>query len=154
MANKKNKRQNKVQRKNNQQMMLLGIVGVAVIAVIAAVVLFSPSGETNDDAVVQPGLISPVQYQTQLASADHFLLDVRTPEEFAQGHIAGAVNIPVDALSSYLSEIPTDKPVVLYCRSGNRSATAADILADAGYSDVYDIDGGVIAWTRQNLPLQ
>jgi phage shock protein E len=125
------------------------VVAVAVVGVLA----FAPN-ESDEARAIEPGLISPAEYVESFNSDDHFLLDVRTPEEFASGHIEGAVNIPVEILGSYLDEVPQDQPVVLYCRSGNRSDQAASILRRSGYSDVYDIDGGVIAWTNQNRPLQ
>lgn len=98
--------------------------------------------------------ISPYGYQAQFAEAgaEHLLIDVRTPEEFAGGHIEGAVNIPVDALASRLSEVPAGQPIVLYCRSGNRSATASRILVDAGYTGIYDL-GGLQGWTSQGFPV-
>ena len=74
------------------------------------------------------------------------LLDVRTPEEFADRHIDGALNIPVSELSARLVELgPRDRPLVVYCRSGNRSATAAKILREAGFADVFDL-GPLSAW--------
>lgn len=98
--------------------------------------------------------IAPADYQTQFgAGADHLLLDVRTPEEFNSGHIAGAVNIAVEQLSARLSEVPQDKPVVLYCRSGNRSGQAAQILERAGYTQIYDL-GGIITWQQQGFPVE
>jgi len=108
-------------------------------------------------AVAQPKIdtkIAPADYQTTFgANADHMLLDVRTPQEFASGHIAGAVNISVDELAKRLSEVPQDKPVVIYCRSGNRSNQAAQILDRAGYTQIYDM-GGIIDWVQQGLPVQ
>jgi len=102
-----------------------------------------------------PQLLSPAVYQEQFlaAGASYQLIDVRTPEEFASGHINGAVNIPVQELAQRMGEIQKDQPVVLYCRSGNRSAQAATILDQAGYTGVYDL-GGVIAWQQAGLPLE
>lgn len=98
--------------------------------------------------------ITPAEYQARFGTGvHHILIDVRTPEEFASGHIPGAVNISIDQLPQRLSEIPQDKPVVLYCRSGNRSNQAAQILARAGYSQIYDL-GGIITWAQQGYPIQ
>jgi rhodanese-related sulfurtransferase len=104
---------------------------------------------------VSAGTISPVQYQSEFVEANiaHLLLDVRTPEEFATGHIAGAVNIPLDALESRLSEVSKDQPVVVYCRSGNRSAQAADLLESAGYDNIRDL-GGIAAWTAAGFAVE
>jgi rhodanese-related sulfurtransferase len=98
--------------------------------------------------------ITPADYQAQFgAGAEHLLLDVRTPEEFAGGHIPGAVNISVEQLAQRLNEVPQDKPVVLYCRSGNRSNQAAQILDRAGYPQIYDL-GGIGAWAQQGYPVE
>lgn len=98
--------------------------------------------------------ITPAEYQARFgAHADHILIDVRTPEEFASGHIPGAVNISFDELAQRLNEIPQDKPVVLYCGSGNRSNQAAQILERAGYTQIYDL-GGIITWVQQGYPVQ
>jgi len=70
------------------------------------------------------------------------ILDVRTPAEFAAGHVANAVNIPVQELAGRVGEVgPTNRAVVVYCRSGNRSAKATRILVDAGFGDVTDAGG-------------
>ena len=135
--------------------LMLGAAGI-VIVVAVALVLTNPStpccAEGSAEAVQD---ISPAAYQEQFAVADaaHLLIDVRTPEEFASGHISGAVNIPVDSLSSRLSEVPQGQPLVVYCRSGNRSATASEILADAGYSSIYDM-GGLTDWTARGFPVE
>jgi phage shock protein E len=68
------------------------------------------------------------------------LIDVRTREEFASGHLPNAINIPVDEITRRLKEVgPTDKPVVVYCRSGARSAVAASQLKAAGFVDVSNL---------------
>lgn len=99
--------------------------------------------------------ISPQQYQQQFKQAKkpHMLLDVRTPEEFASEHIKGAVNIPVQVLPQRLQDVPKDKPVVLVCRSGNRTRMAAQILTQANYTNVYDL-GGLMHWKAAGMPLQ
>ena len=99
------------------------------------------------DPSLASGLIGPQDYVSRYvkAQADHLLIDVRTPQEFASGHIDGAINIPLDQIGRRLSEIPKDRQVVLYCRSGNRSNQAAGLLKSAGYNNILDL-GGVIAW--------
>ena len=99
--------------------------------------------------------ITPEQYQQDFKQAkkQHVLVDVRTPEEFKSGHIPGAINIDVQAFGRRMNEIPQNKAVVLYCRSGNRSASAAGMLQRAGYTDIYDL-GGIGAWARAGLPIK
>lgn len=72
------------------------------------------------------------------------LLDVRTPGEFASGHVEGAVNIPVQELGARMAEVPRDRPVVVYCHSGARSASAAERLSSDGY-EVLDL-GAMSNW--------
>jgi rhodanese-related sulfurtransferase len=69
------------------------------------------------------------------------IVDVRTPEEFRDRSYPGAVNIPLQVLGDRLAEIPRDRPVVLYCASGARSAAAARLLRQAGFSEVMDAGG-------------
>ena len=80
-------------------------------------------------------------------------VDVREVEEFAQARIPGATLIPLSELDRRLAEIPPDRPVVLYCRSGNRSAQAAAWLATQGYGKLMNLEGGIIGWYQQGLPL-
>jgi len=81
---------------------------------------------------------------------DAIKIDVRTPSEFASGHIPGAINVPLDVLADKIAQIAPDlqQPIVVYCRSGARSAAAAQLLTDLGYENVTDI-GGIIDWTGE-----
>lgn len=81
-----------------------------------------------------------VEARTMVANGA-LLLDVRTPAEFSDGHVDGATNIPVQELASRMAEVgPKTRPVVVYCRSGARSATATGMLKSAGYQ-VLDVGG-------------
>lgn len=80
----------------------------------------------------------------QLVADGATLLDVRTPGEYASGHLANAVLVPVDEVAARIDEIPRDRPVVVYCRSGRRSASAAATLRAGGY-DVHDL-GSIDNW--------
>lgn len=79
-------------------------------------------------------------------SPDALLLDVRQPEEYKQGHIPGAKLLPLPELPDRLGEIDVTKGVVTYCRLGRRSLAAAQLIADEKDSEVYTIDGGIMAW--------
>ncbi len=84
------------------------------------------------------------------------VLDVRSPEEFASGHVPGAINIPHDEIANRLSEIPTgkDQSILLYCRSGRRAGQAEEILTGAGYSDLYHLQGDMLGWADNNRPIE
>ncbi len=88
----------------------------------------------------------------KLRDAGAFVLDVRTPEEWREAHIPGSTLIPLDQLPDRIKEVPADKPVVVVCRSGNRSATGRDILKKAGLQNVTSMAGGVREWVGQGLP--
>ena len=83
----------------------------------------------------------------------YFLLDVRTPEEYEEGFIENSVLIPLSELEGRISEIPGDKPIIVYCRSGNRSAQAAEILIKNNFSQVYNMLGGITEWGKKGYPL-
>jgi rhodanese-related sulfurtransferase len=83
-----------------------------------------------------------------------FVLDVRSPEEFAQGHVPGAVNIPHDQVAARLADIPRDKDVVMYCRSGRRTGLAGEILEANGYTRLSHLEGDMNAWTANARPVQ
>lgn len=82
-----------------------------------------------------------------------FLLDVREPVEYQQGHIAGSKLIPLGQLGGRLSEVPADKPILVVCQTGSRSSMAAQQLAKAGYN-VTNVGGGMMGWMRAGLPLK
>jgi rhodanese-related sulfurtransferase len=96
-------------------------------------------------AGVKPGRVDGATAKS-LAAAGAKVVDVRTAEEFASGHVPGAINIPYDQIARRASEIgPPSTPVVLYCRTGRRSGIAVEALRKAGYEKLYDFQS-VSAW--------
>ena len=85
---------------------------------------------------------------------DLVILDVRTPDEFAETHIEGALLIDFyDAdFANQIAELDPDVPYLVYCRSGNRSGQAVALMEELGFRDVIDIDGGILSWSQANLP--
>ena len=84
------------------------------------------------------------------------IIDVRTPEEFAESHLPEANNFPVDTLSQNIETIKKlqrDKPLLVYCHSGKRSARAAEKLKNLGVNSLYNLKGGIKAWSDANNPL-
>lgn len=84
---------------------------------------------------------------------DVFLLDVRTPGEYQQMRLANAHLIPIDQLTRRLNEIPQNRPVIVYCAVGSRSAQVFNYLARRGYQEVYNLDGGIYAWAQSGYPI-
>ncbi|TGD81864.1 molybdopterin-synthase adenylyltransferase MoeB [Hymenobacter wooponensis] len=97
--------------------------------------------------------VSAQELQEQLASAHPpFLLDVREPDEFASGHIPGATLLPLSNLDKGVGSVPRHHPVVVYCRSGRRSAEAIERLqTQYGFSNLLNLDGGILAWDEQAI---
>jgi len=87
--------------------------------------------------------------------ADLTILDVRTLDEFNEGHLAGAERIDFSRadFATQLASLERDTPYLIYCRSGNRSGQARAIMEDLGFSDVADLDGGVLAWADAGYEL-
>jgi rhodanese-related sulfurtransferase len=92
---------------------------------------------------------------TRLFNDDALVLDVREDKEYAAGHIPKAKHIPLGQLRTRLAELDKfkDKPILVTCRSGNRSAHACRTLKKAGFATVYNQEGGILAWERANLPV-
>jgi rhodanese-related sulfurtransferase len=106
-------------------------------------------------ALADRGDVSVDDLKTVLAAGAR-VIDVRTPEEFATGHVPGAVNIPVDAIDPFappLSGYSKEQPLYLICRSGRRSATAAEQLAAAGFP-ARNVLGGTLAWKDRGFPVE
>jgi rhodanese-related sulfurtransferase len=81
------------------------------------------------------------------------IVDVRADHEWEAGRIAGATHVPLPELPQRLEEIDKDRPVVVYCRGGNRSTMATDALAEAGY-DAAKLSEGIVGWSEDDLPLE
>lgn len=82
------------------------------------------------------------------------LLDVRTPKEFAEGHVPGARNIPLHELSSSLHLLPRDQPITVYCEVGGRAGKAIGLLEDAGFNQVRELTGSMRVWRAKGLPVE
>ncbi len=85
---------------------------------------------------------------------DVLILDVREQSEYDAGHIPGVTLIPLNTVPNRLSEIPKDKPVIVTCRSGNRSGQATDFLRQQGYTNVHNMTGGLNAWQQAGYAVE
>lgn len=100
-------------------------------------------------------LLSPLQLQSRLASGTPpLLLDVREYAEFAGGRLPGARLLPLAELEGRAGELPRDREIVTVCRSGRRSADAAEKLGQLGFTKVSGLDGGLMAWEQAGLSLE
>lgn len=121
----------------------------------AAEVQVSDSAAPVDAAGIR--VTSPAEAAATIADApdDLVILDVRTQEEFDEGHLDGAIMIDFyrDDFREQLAQLDPDVPYVLYCRSGNRSGQASAIMSDLQFTSVEDVDGGIVSWVDAGLPI-
>lgn len=121
--------------------------GTLILAIIAAAWELrsraqGATGVSNNEAIA-------------LHNKGALMLDVRSADEFASGHIINARHIALESLSDNLDSIKKyrEKPVVVYCEAGSRSAQAVKTLKAQGYTTVFNLSGGLAAWRQENLPL-
>jgi rhodanese-related sulfurtransferase len=126
---------------------ILIAAAVLMILVLALTGCSNTKEEENMNVKTQYIKISPAEAKEIMDNEESIVLDVRTKSEYDQGHIEGSVLLPVDEISSKAEEVLKDKSakILVYCRSGNRSATAAKTLIEMGYENVLDF-GGIIDW--------
>jgi len=124
----------------------------ALLAGLALVVAGCGGGSSSDARVA---LLSPTEASALVESGEVEVLDVRTPEEYATGHIEGAklVDFYEPDFAQRIDELDRGEEYVVYCRSGNRSSQATALMAEQGFTDVNDVDGGIVAWEAAGLPV-
>ena len=121
-----------------------------LLSVLAIFVLAGCSKETAENSYKQ---ISMDEAVTMMAEeTDYIILDVRTPEEFAEKHIPNAINVPNETIGKdEIPELPNKEQLILvYCRSGNRSKQTSEKLVKLGYTNIYEF-GGINDWTGETV---
>ena len=124
------------------------LIGVAILAVVAA--LYTPTllnWENYGDVTVNEAW-NLIQDKPEMV-----ILDVRTQAEYDEGHIEGAVLIPVQELPERLDELDTGDEFLVYCRTGNRSGTAIEVMSEAGFSKIYHMNEGITIWISEGYPV-
>jgi phage shock protein E len=118
----------------------------------AALLLFTSACSSSDTAAVET--VEADQAVEIIESGERTVIDVRTPAEYAAGHVEGSENIDVSSATfeQQLDGLDKDEEYVLYCQSGNRSATAADKMADLGFTNVLDA-GGIVSLEAAGAPV-
>ena len=115
------------------------------LVVLALVAVFAVAACGSDDSAGTPGAYTVTADEAvgMIESGERTIIDVRSPAEFAAGHVSGAVNIDVDGadFESRIADLDTDEPYLVYCRAGNRSALAAEQMEAAGIEDIADAGG-------------
>ena len=131
---------------------MLKIIKFAIYLIVMTTCAMRASSCTNNDNIVS---VSAPEFKKEIKSDYVQLVDVRTPQEYAEGHIDGALNINVqsdDFKELAQRELSKDSTVLVYCRSGRRSLDAAEMLTRLGYN-VVNLKGGIIEWKEDGLPL-
>ncbi|MDR7542686.1 MAG: rhodanese-like domain-containing protein [Armatimonadota bacterium] len=124
------------------------VVGLVVLLAVAAAATWGLRGSGRAS---YPDEISTAEAAARRGNGA-FILDVREPQEWHQVHIPGSTLIPLGALASRVNEVPSDRDVVVVCRTGNRSRQGRDILRRAGYTKVTSMAGGIQAWVAAGYP--
>lgn len=123
------------------------VVGFLVVGAMLAHNLYSDMGGS--------GNLSPQQATEMINREDAMVVDVRPMADFNKGHILGAKNYPMNGLMKQLTQLEKHKqgPIIVSCRSGAQSAMACKQLRKAGFEKVYNLRGGILAWSSANLPV-
>jgi rhodanese-related sulfurtransferase len=135
-------------------LLLAAVTSIAACATVVAPPAASPaaSAATTAGAVAALPLEVVVAEASALRDGGALILDVREPDEWVAGHIPDATLIPLGELAGRVAEVPTDRQVVVVCRSGNRSASGRDILLAAGHPGVTSMAGGMNDWAAAGYP--
>lgn len=127
---------------------IIVIIVVLILGILIKMDIIPPISKHEESSVSEYKKITPEQAKEMMDGEDVIVLDVRTPEEYGQGHIEGALLLPNYDLENLAeSKLPDkDAKILIYCRSGSRSRSASKVLIDMGYTMVYDF-GGINDWT-------
>ncbi len=137
---------------NRRSLTALALAAVASITVVTGCSSTATESPTAVSAAASaPALgaeLDPAGFAAALKRPGTVVLDVRTPAEFEQGHLPGAVNVDVSAadFASRIAALDKNAPYAVYCRSGNRSAAALDAMKGQGFTNAYHLGGGIGAW--------
>jgi rhodanese-related sulfurtransferase len=139
------------------------ILKFPVLAIILALSVVTIAGCSKEPTVTTANQIikkisvaeANTLIQTYAGKADFVLLDVRTPAEFAAGHLEGAIMIDFNAgnFRAEAEKLDINKRYLVYCRTDNRSGQAVTIMKDLGFKEIYDMDGGITEWQAAGYPV-
>ncbi len=122
-----------------------------IYIVFATLIVFSCNSTEEKNITV----LDTASYSEAIEKGKTTLIDVRTPEEYAEGHLENAVNVNYlsDDFAEKISDYKKRKPIYIYCRSGNRSGKAALVMDSLGFKKILDLEGGVLGWQAAGKPL-
>jgi rhodanese-related sulfurtransferase len=105
------------------------------------------------EAAIARNLTPPEAFNMVGQRSDLYLLDVRTPGEYQQARLKGAQLIPIDQFARRLAEVPRNRPILVYCAVGSRSAQVVNYLARQGFAEIYNLYGGIYSWEQTGFPV-
>ena len=121
-----------------------------IVVILTSVLILTGCTSADDSVDLKVSDFSAKSQEVGVVS-----LDVRTADEFAEGHLIDAININVESgnFEAEIEKLDKNTTYAVYCRSGRRSAVAVDLMKKAGFTSLYNLDGGVIDWSASGLPL-
>jgi rhodanese-related sulfurtransferase len=122
---------------------------IALVAIVATAAFAA-----DPEPAEAPSISAASLHARRQAGTAPIVIDVRTPEEYASGHIPGAVNVPFDQVAQRIAEVDGSHGVVLYCMVGPRARKGESALLAAGYEKVFHLEGGLAAWQAAGLPVE
>ena len=129
-----------------------------VLTILLLLVIGNPPQVLGQETDVKSDkyLNEPEDFKSSIEKKNAVILDVRTPEEFEEAHVVGAINIDYknESFRNDVGKLDKGKKYYIYCRSGKRSANSRKIMNELGIKKVYDLNGGIIAWKKQEYPIQ
>ena len=127
------------------------VAGLFIVVIIVTFVSLQCSAK----ATAQSSVAASPYLIERVANNEWLLIDVRSPQEFADGHIPGAVNMPHDSTNDYIADLEghKDKPIIIYCRSGRRAQLAMKVLQDMDFSEVMHLEGDMLGWSAAGLTI-
>jgi len=133
--------------------MAVGAMAVAAIIGVSGCSSSDPTGSSASQSTGQHMTAS--DFSTAMAKPGTIVLDVRTPAEYASGHLPQAQNIDIEAgdFATKIASLDKNATYAVYCRSGNRSGVALEQMAGVGFTHLYDLDGGIGAWQSMGGPM-
>ena len=129
-------------------------MSLVVFAVVLGALTANMSLAEEIESVKAPSISAAELHARRESGAAPIVIDVRTSDEYAAGHIPGAINIPFDQVAQRIAEIETPQGVALYCMIGPRARKGESALLAAGSENVFHLEGGLAAWQSAGLPVE
>lgn len=147
------------------------IIGIPVLVILGIGIVYmtcnpisnkcyaqtSESANTNTNTITMKKNLSPEEFNSALKTNEYKLIDIRTAQEYSEGHIKNSTQSDfynTSEFSSFLDSLDKNSKYLIYCRSSNRSSQALKIMEEKGFKSVSDLKGGIVAWSASSLPLE